>query len=448
LASASRCLALLVAVCVSGCAQESKSPLPITPREGTGLSRDRFIVGAWCSPPTSTTDAATWGRFYRAGNSVAIRPLEDPNDRGLNLATLELLDSLVYNHPDTVAVWPPPMTLLVRDDAVHPDETTRAGWRERVREVVRAYRGHSSLAGYFLADEPRGAAELDRLARIAAEFAAADSIHPAYINLVPIAADASSAAQAQWRASTSRLITQGRLRLFSFDAYSERPGGEDASLLVTLANAARVSRETGCPFVVVLQFTGFGPLEPMTFAQLQYVASEAVAHGASGVIWFTYWTPNPDEPGMNWRGGAVTYDGQPTARADSMAIVSARARILSTWFAGRATQVAHPGGAWPRGARLIEQSIEGLAGASGGPITVASVMHAEPPSDRTWIVINRDRTRARHIQLRLAPGISARMILARAPGSPFPVQFVDPSERTVELDLEPGGSVLVSLART
>lgn len=395
-----------------------------------------LFIGAWCSPRTSTTDPEVWRDFARAGLDLAVRPLEDTNDRARNLATLALLDSMRAAGGDGTAP-----RFYPRDDAVHPDEAARPGWRDRVRAVVAAYRGHRSLGGYFLADEPQPA-DFDRVADVAAAFADADPGHPAYVNLLPISANASVGDQERWREDAKRLIRRGKLKIFTFSAYSQRPWGEDATFLLTLQNAARVSRETGCRFATVLQFTGFGPLDPMPLAQLNYLVAESIAHGAAGIIWFTYWTPSPREEGMWWKGGAVPYDGSASSRADTLRLANVRARSLDEYFQfqGARTAVAHLGGAWPHGATLGNQRIAGLRAAFGGPITIAARSR-----DGVWLVINRDRAQARTIRLDLQPWIGVRWIVGPHGWDRSEATEIDPAVRSVTLALGPGDSAILGL---
>jgi hypothetical protein len=383
----------------------------------------RFFVGAWCSPPTSTVDPEVWRTFSQTGIAVAFRPLEDPNDRRLNQATLALLDSLRSTASE--------LRILVRDDAVHPDEATRAGWRDRVHQVALAYDGHRSLAGIFLADEPKPS-EFDRVADVAAAFAEEGLL--AYVNLRPLSAYANVSEQERWRADATRLIRRGRLPMFSFASYSQTRDGEDATFLLTLANAQQVANETGTRFAAVLQFTGFDPLDPLPRAQLDYLAAEAVAHGAIGIIWFTYWTPNPQEEGMWWKGGAVEYDGRPSDRAELMRAVSMRARTLANQFEG--THVAHFGGDWPRGGLLVNARIPGMRAVRGGPCTVAS-WGSYPAA---LLVINRDRASPRTFELDLEPRVGA-VTIDRVDGSGAHGPF---DSRTVRVRLEPGGSAILN----
>ena len=435
-------MVLLVALGIPGCRTGDAGG--VTTRTGSRflappgspyLFGERFFIGAWCSPPTSTTDPEIWRTFARAGIGMAVRPLEDTNDRARNLATLAMLDTLARKPGMSIR-------LFARDAAVHPDEASRPGWRDRIREVTNAYKEHPSLAAYFLADEP-APADFDRVAQVAAAFREFDGSHPAYVNLLPLRDQATAAEQERWRADVARLIRNGRLRLFSFDAYSQRAWGEDASFLLTLQNAARVSRETGCPFACVLQFTGFGPLAPIPLEQMNYLAAEAIAHGAIGIIWFTYWTPNPHDEGMRWNGGAVRYDGTRSARADSLLLTNTLARTLANAFQARQPAVGHFGGSWPRGAVLTNQRIPGLAATSGGPLTIAATP-ASGPRRRTWLVINRDRMSGRTFVLRFDPSVGPEAMLLPLT-APANWQGLDPAARSIAIPLGPGESALVGV---
>jgi len=426
---------VLAGVAAAGLALASLDPPPrpaiwLPPSIHSDFSDFPFFIGAWVGPRTSPVDAQAWRRFGRAGIEVSLRPLEDTNDRAHNLATLALLDSLG-------------LSMLPRDDAVHPDESARPGWRERVGEVVAAYRGHRSLFGYFLADEPTPA-QTDSVAAIAAAFRERDPRHSAYVNLVPTFENSSPAAQARWRANAIRMIRRGRLGLWSWSAYSQRRWGEDATFLLTQRNALLVGRSTGVPAIAILQFAGFAGLDPLPRAQLDYLAAESIAHGARGIVWFTWWTPNPRGPEGPWLGGAIEYDGTPTPRADTLAMVNTRARALARQFLARngdlaSVRVAHLGGGMPTGSLIPTDRIPGLVRVEGGPSTVAARWIN---GDVRWLVINRDRSRLRTFTLRLAQETGVEGVF-----DPDSVRWHahDPARRSVVLALPPGGSAMLGI---
>jgi hypothetical protein len=104
--------------------------------------------------------------------------------------------------------------------------------------------------------------------------------------------------------------------------------------------------------------------------------------------------------------------------------------------------IAHLGGDWPRGATLGNDRIPGLVRAEGGPITIATEDNAP---QRRWLVINRDRKRARRIQLQFAPGIELEGVYRPAPPDSGLRRVPDPRASTLAIDLAPGESVVLKL---
>ena len=347
---------------------------------GRGRTRATPPRGAITPPPGSP---CRWG------------PLEDRFRRADNVARLAFLDSLRALDVAGQEVSDLPF-VFVRDDSLHPDETTRPGWEARLAAIVRAYGGARSLAGYFLADEPRPSAA-PTWAPLARLLRRLDPAHPAYVNFLPIAVDdaADPAAAARWRAEVTAAVTGSDLALFTFDAYPFGPGEERPHFLATLREAARVSHATGRPFGAVLQWTGHGELRAVTGAEAEYQASQALAHGASGITWFTYWTPNPDETPWLWHGGAVAYDGTKTERFGALAAISGGVRKLAAERGSRAMRTVHLGGGLPRGfvAGTTESEFPPhIEAVRSGPCTIGWT--APDDSGRvTYVLANRDRER-------------------------------------------------------
>jgi len=387
-----------------------EADLATLPALPSPLGDRAFWIGGWVGPAAGDCDPVTWRTHAAAGLDVSMGPLEDRFRRADNVARLALLDSLrdadVRGHEASGVPF-----VFVRDDSLHPDETTRPGWEMRVRAVVRACGGSRSLAGYFLADEPRPA-DLASWAPAARLLRRLDPAHPAYVNFLPIPArDAADAtARARWRADVTRAVTAGELALFTFDAYPFGAGDEQPHFLATLREAARVSHATARPFGVVLQWTGHAALRAVTAEEALYEATQALAHGASGITWFTYRTPNPDEEPWRWHGGAIAYDGTRTARFDTLAAINRRVRALAGARGARPMRAVHFGGGLPAGCVDLEDmramaamvEISGVASVTGGPGTIGFTAPAVDGEVR-YVLANRDRTRARTFTVTFAP---------------------------------------------
>ncbi|MEO6463673.1 MAG: hypothetical protein ABIP29_11415 [Candidatus Eisenbacteria bacterium] len=316
--------------------------LPALP---SALPGREFWIGAWVGPPPAANDAATWRRYAAAGLDVTMVPLEDRYRRADNLARLAVLDLLRAAGTDSILA-------IVRDDALHPDETTRPGWEARLDSVVAAYAGFHSLAGLMLADEPVPAA-LAQWAPLARRIAHLDPVHPAYVNFAGLsyAASVDAAARQRWQDDLVHAVEEADLRFFTVDSYPFRPEGETANYLASLRETARASHATARPFGFCLQWTGHGPLHPPTAAEASYAAMQALGHGATSLVWFTYWTPNPREEPSFWHGGAVEYDARSSARHDTLAALDRVVRRVAAWRGPRPMLVVHAGGGLPQGLR-------------------------------------------------------------------------------------------------
>lgn len=389
-----------------------------------------FFVGAWVSPRTNPPNAADWLSFAEAGFDLAVTPLEDRNGTADNLKTLALLDTLAGGR----------VRFLPRDGRVHPDAPTTPGWRDRVRAVVHDYRGHRSLAGYFVADEPAPALT-GTVSEVTRAFAEDDSLRTAYLNFIGTGPTESEDEQEAWRANLTRAIRDGRLRLFTFDRYAHTSGGEDAGFLLSLANASRVSRETGCPFGAVLLLTGHLDFPPASPGVARYQAMEALAHGACGIVWFTYWSPNPREEPYLWRDGVVDYEGRPTGQYDPIRGLNEDVKELARFLAGRPLVASHLGGAWPRGSDVPRGKVAGLASARGGPLTIGAT--ALEDGARIWLVVNRDPLRTRRFELSFGPEVLA--VHAHDAGRNFAPGPAHDRRRPLVLEVEPGGAAAVTV---
>jgi hypothetical protein len=392
-------------------AAAERAALDATPPLPAPLPGRRFWIGAWCSPPARATRPSAYDSLAQAGIEVAVVPLEDRYRRADNLARLALLEQRASGG---AAAPVPPLLSFVRDDSVHWDEGTRPGWEARVERAVAAYRDRPALAGIMLADEP-GAGQLATWAPLARRIRRLDPAHPVYVNFLGLPADAPAAADARWRDDLARALGEGELAFFTVDAYPFRRGGEAANFLRTLEAAAAVSRATRRPWGAVLQLTGHGALLPATPAQMRYQALEALAHGATGLVWFTYWTPQPAEAPWFWRDGAVEYaTGAATAQFAPLARANALARRVAAFLDGRPTLVSHVGGGLPAGSTAgappaAARPVPGLLGADGAPLTLAFTRaDRDPgrPSTRRLLVVNRDLAAARTVHLHFDPGVT------------------------------------------
>ena len=394
-----------------------------------------FWIGAWVGPPPATNDAATWRRYAAAGLDVTLVPLEERYRRADNRARLAFLDSLLAAGGDSIAAF-------VRDDALHPDETTRPGWEARLDSVVAAYAGFRSLAGVMLADEPPPAA-LGQWAPLARRLGRLDPVHPAYVNFAGLSdGDAlDDGARRRFHDDLARAVREAELRFVTVGSYPFEPAREKPNFLATLRETARASHATARPFGFVLQWTGHGPLHPPTAAEASYAAMEALAHGASSLVWFTYWTPNPREEPMFWHGGAVEYDGRVSARHDTLAALGGVARRVAAWRGPRPMLVVHAGGGLPPGMRAdAGRTGPGVRAIEGGPLSLAFARR-DRDGTRRYLLVDRGRRPGNRARLTFEAGTGAvDVVVFSGAAAPPRAEAAGDRPLVVEIDLDPGGA--------
>jgi hypothetical protein len=410
-----------------------------------------FWIGAWCAPPARTTTAEAWTRFADAGIDVGILALEDRLRRQDNLARLTLLDSL---NGARIAAGLRPVYAVVRDDSLHPDETLRPGWEGRLERARVLYSKHPSCVGLFLADEP-SVSSVRTLAPIARAAATRlETLPGVFVNFAGLPGHPSITDRPRWRANLERSLQATELRFFTVDSYAgEDPGGEWPNNLLALEDAARVAYDTGGQFGYLIQVTGHGHFAPATPAKARLRAFEALAYGATAIVWFTYWTPDPSEEPWRWREGLVDYaTGEPTAQYAMVRDVNAEARSCAAWWGVTPTTgVAHLGGELPPGADALRarsaSAVPGLERTTGGPVSIA--YRAADRGRRKLLVVNRDTNRARSIELAFdAAVVRAVTATTFAVGARGAANDATPSSGLVRVrfELAPGGAIGLELA--
>jgi hypothetical protein len=346
------------------------------------LPDDRFPISGWCAPPIGETTPGRFREYAEAGFTVVLPALEDPYQAGANLARLEVAGA-------------EGLFTILRDDRVHPDEATRAGWGARVDSVVAAYSGHPGFLGYFLADEPAPDV-YPSLAALNHRFAATDPMHPAYVNLLGLSPAGYGHHGLAYNRYLGSFLEQAAPSFFSIDLYTLTTKGDHPNFYPGLDTARVLSRRHRIPFWAILLLTPHGALREPTAAELAWQANLALAYGAKGIVWFTYWTPRPDESG--YRLGPISYQGERTAAYERVSAVNSEIQALGRelavyepWTVLHKGELPREGQPLPEDFRLGDLPIEID---SPGEVTVSVFLQIpgllREPRDFRLMVVNRD----------------------------------------------------------
>ena len=180
-----------------------------------------------------------------------------------------------------------------------------------------------------------------------------------------------------------------------------------------------------------------------------YQAMEALAHGASNVTWFTYWTPNPSTVPGGWQGGAITYTGERTDRLPLVAAVNADLRAVATERGPGPMLALHLGADLPTGiAPGSPAMIPHVRGSEGRALSVGFGAE-DARGERRYVLVNRDRSNPDACSLQFDGSVDSARVLARSspPGSAVFAAVHGPGP-AVQVTLEPGGGAVIATWRS
>ena len=426
----------------SGCASPGqRDPLPvaefdpadtasIAPARWPGfplLPDGRFPIAGWCAPPVAQTTDARYAEYARAGFTVVLPALEDPYLPAPNLARLEVAGRRG-------------LYVIVRDERLYPGVAQRPGWRAATDTIVATYSAHPALLGYFLADEP-GPDFFGPLAAVTRRLAMRDPRHPAHINLYGEGPVGHEIQGLSYSAYLRRFMESVRPGFFSLSNYVLKQDGTDIPTFCSGWDSARTAAGE-VPFWAILLVIPHGPYREPTEAELAWQANLALAHGARGIVWFTYWSPNPAEP-LRYRGGPIAYDGSRNPSYDSVARVNAWIGALGRELAPlRCADVRHTG-ELPRGGGRLDPdpaagSTFGLAQRGEGNLTFGLFLASD--GRRHVLVVNRDYRNPTQARIVSEAGWE------RWTGEPSRYKTSDTASDPLMIRLEPGGAALLRAA--
>ena len=393
---------LLLGAC-AGCALRS----PHGPR----AARGHFVLTFWCGPPLHVIDDARLAEVAAAGFTTVGAPCEGDFDEAGNRRLL----ALAARRGLCVGVG---NTRIYTAAAGSPDAVALAD------AVVASYRDAPALDGYVVADEPT-VENFPSLAPVVAALGAADPTRLAYVNLLPDYIPPINLGAASYADYLEQFVATVRPRILSVDYY---PFGEHKDRSTFFANLSAL-RDTALrhdlPFLWIMLAMPHGPYRDPTEAELAWQAFHALAYGARGISYFTYWTPPAGD--WNHRRGLIE-DGRPTARYAEAQRLNRQLRAVGDALDGwRSLAVADS-----RGEMATPLPIGPLQAVDGGAFTIG--LFGDGHGGIAALVVNRDYRAAATATLRLRPGTSLPRLLTPQGWQP---------QATLDLPLEPGGARLV-----
>jgi hypothetical protein len=264
---------------LAGCAARVGAPPALPSRSWPGADAPPFLLTFWCGPPLDQLDDQRAAQIAAAGFNLIGAPCEGPTDVSANLAALAVAE----RHG---------LRLLVADHRFEPAAVEVEGWEQPLVQAVDQYRSHPAIGGYFVFDEPN-ADQFEAVGAVVAELRKADPRHLAYVNLLPDYVVPRDLRAESYEEYVERFITEVHPQLLSFDYYPFGRRRDRSTFFANLAVIRAAALRHHLPFLLVALATPHGPYRNPNRAELAWQLNHALAFGARGFSYFTYWTPPP-----------------------------------------------------------------------------------------------------------------------------------------------------------
>lgn len=351
------------------------------PAQAAFKQRD-FVISFWWPPPPAETNEARIRQIADAGFTVYMggNGVDGPE---LNRQVLDLCEKAG-------------LRAMVLDSRVH------GGKPEGVEAVVKDYADHPALYGYLVKDEPN-TSEFPALGRVVEAFAKQDPKHLAYINLLPTYANQQQLGASTYEQYVRQYLETVKPDVLCYDHYPLLTQGLRPDFYTNLDTIRKEALRANVPFWAFVQAEGIeGAYRSPSPTEMRWQAFQSLAYGARGILYFTYWTP---QPGVEKHfDGILAPDGKARARYSAVKEINADIRGLGpTLMTTRTLEVYHVGAPTPGSRDLDSENGLFLLSALGDPATLAYLRG--PSSKRYAFVVNRDPNRSALLKLRFRDNV-------------------------------------------
>ena len=227
---------------------------------------------------------------------------------------------------------------------------------------------HPALWGYFLRDEP-WCKDFPGLASWARKIEKGDPDHPMYLNLFPNAIDCPTIGAKDYRDYVQRFISEVSLPLLSFDHYPVKNDGLHDEWYENLEIIRDEALKNNLPFWAFAMCVPHWHYPTPRPQDLRLEMYTNLAYGASGVQYFTYWTPGPGSD-FNYHDGPITNDGKRTAMYEYVKALNNELQARAGVFVGSTVEdVSFTGTGIPEGVSMMDTH--------GGRLLVSQLVKGE-----------------------------------------------------------------------
>lgn len=270
--------------------------------------------------------------------------------------------------------------------------------------TVERFKNNPNVAGYFLRDEPV-VADFPALRRFRDRVCAADTTRLPYMNLFPSFVEPQQLGVKNYDEYVQRFIDEIDIPMVSFDLYpivcvDGRIFVRD-TFFSNLESVSRVAKANSRPFWAFCLATQHGPYPLPTAVHLRHEAFSALAYGAQGIQYFTYWTPrSKHSETWDYRNAPIDETGHRSSVWYLMRDLNREIQSLKWAFLGsEVIDVAHTGDSIPEGTHRLNKlpSEFQFLNADGKGVLVSQFKNGK---NNFLMIVNRDIDRSQNITLR------------------------------------------------
>lgn len=258
--------------------------------------------------------------------------------------------------------------------------------KKNPEDVVKKFMKHPALEGYHIIDEP-SAKQFPELAAWVKRIQALDKNHWCYINLFPNYASLGALGTNSYQEHVDRFIAEVPSEIISFDHYpiiGNTVRSQFYENLEIISNSCNKAKKPFWGFTLSVQHASF-PMPLIEHMRLQVFCN--LAYGASGIQYFTYWTP-PKYDAYVFEHAPIELDGKKSPVYELAKTLNKEIQGLSGVFMdSKVISLGHTGNL-PIGTKAFEAiaPIESLKTEGNG-----AVVSLLAQKDRRFlVVVNRD----------------------------------------------------------